>query len=131
MSKSELKLGALELEVLKLIWERQPCTVQTLADVLGERHGYARTTILTVVQRLYAKGILKRRKRDGLYRYSAAQDRRKTMAGLIEQFVESVLDNSSAPLVAYLSDTKRLTPEQAAELRKIVDDLDDRSEAKS
>ena len=62
MAEQELSLGDLELEILKIIWERQPCTFPQVADVMAERRGLARTTVLTVMQRLHAKGFLKRRK---------------------------------------------------------------------
>ena len=62
MPKRRLSLGELELEVLKVIWERQPCTVQQVAEIVGGKRGSAPTTVLTVMQRLHKKGFLSRRK---------------------------------------------------------------------
>ena len=61
MAKGELSLGELELEVLKVIWEQQPCTVQEVAEIMHGRKGLARTTVLTVMQRLHKKKFLRRR----------------------------------------------------------------------
>ena len=106
--------------MLKCIWERQPCTVQEVAEVLGQRRGSARTTILTVMQRLHAKGFLKRRKREGLFRYSTTEPQGEVMSRLIGQFVNTVLDGSALPFVAYLAETKALTREQADALRAVA-----------
>ena len=124
MEKRELSLGELELEVLKIIWERQPCTVQDVAEVMRERRGLARTTVLTVMQRLHKKELLKRRKHEGIYHYSTTEERSAVMSGLIQQFLDRVLDGSALPFIAYLAEAKGLTQEQSEGLRKIGRHLD-------
>jgi predicted transcriptional regulator len=123
-----IRLGPLELSVLKAIWDRQPCTVQEIADLICAREGHARTTILTIMQRLHSKGLLRRRKQGGIYRYTAVKPRAKTIGGLIEQFVDTVLDRSPLPLVAFLAESDQLTPEQIAQLRQIVRTLESKQE---
>ena len=124
-AKNEQRLGALELEVLKIIWECPACTVAEVAERLPHRQ-YARTTVLTVIQRLHAKGLLRRRKEAGIFRYSATQQRQQVLSRLITKFVENVLDGSPAPFVAYLTEARNLTPEQKAILEAIVRDLEQR-----
>jgi predicted transcriptional regulator len=124
MAKKGSSLGELELTVLKIIWEHQPCTVQQAAEIVGKRFGYARTTILTVMQRLQAKGFLKRRKVDGVFQYKTTEGRNKVMSRLIGQFLDKVLDGSALPFVAYLSRTKNLTKEQAETLQAIAEKLE-------
>ena len=121
MAKS---LGELELEVLKIVWERQPCAVQEVAELLWERDGYARTTVLTVMQRLQAKGFLKRRKQGGLFRYSTTEARKAVMSRLVGKFVDRVLDGSPLPFVSYLAESKGLTEAQARKLRAIVREIE-------
>jgi len=120
MGRREGTLGELELEVLKVVWERQPCTVQNVAEIIGRRRGNAPTTVLTVMQRLHAKGFLRRRKRAGIYRYSTTQERGTVVGHLIDNFVEKVLDGSPLPFVAHLAKAGSLTEEQAETLRKIM-----------
>ena len=124
-AKNEQRLGALELEVLKTIWECPGSTVAEAAERLPHRQ-YARTTVLTVIQRLHAKGLLRRRTEAGIFRYSATQQRQQVLSRLITGFVENVLDGSPAPFVAYLTEARNLTPEQKAILEAIVRDLEKR-----
>ncbi|MBN1972921.1 MAG: BlaI/MecI/CopY family transcriptional regulator [Sedimentisphaerales bacterium] len=124
MIKQHKVLGELELAVLKAIWENQPCTVQQVAKILGQKRGCARTTVLTVMQRLHAKNILKRHKNNGVFQYSTTEGRTKVISRMIGQFLDKVLDGSALPFVAYLSDTKDLTKEQADTLRAIVEKLE-------
>jgi predicted transcriptional regulator len=124
MGKKRSRLGELELEVLKLIWERQRCSVQEVAEILDKRRGYARTTVLTVMQRLHRKGFLKRVKVGGVFRYSPTEKRTKVVSRLVGQFVDKVLDGSALPFVTYLTESKCLTKEQVSALRRIAEDLE-------
>jgi len=112
------------LEVMKVVWERQPCSVQEVAEVFERERGLARTTVLTVMQRLHGKEFLRRQKADGVYRYSTTEERGKVISGLIGQFVERVLDGSPLPFVAYLAKTEGLTREQVDALRAISENLE-------
>jgi len=124
MSGKRRGLGELELEVLKTVWDRPGRSVQDVADELGKRRGCARTTVLTVMQRLHAKGFLKRRKVGGVFRYSPTEGRSEVLSSLIGQFVDKVLDGSAAPFLTYLVDTKELSESQANQLRAIVKELE-------
>ena len=127
MGNEKKGLGELELEILKRIWEHQPCSVQEVARIVGKRRNCARTTVLTVMQRLRAKGFLTRRKQKGVFRYSTTGDREEVLSGLTEKFIDRVLDGSPLPFVAYLIERKQLTPEQVAELRELLGELEDRN----
>jgi len=124
MAKQQKALGELELAVLKTIWEHQPCTVQQVVEIIGKQRRCARTTVLTVMQRLHAKKFLSRRKTDGVFQYSTTEGRSKVISRLIGQFLDKVLDGSALPFVAYLSQTTNLTKEQAETLRAIAQKLE-------
>ncbi|MBN2312039.1 MAG: BlaI/MecI/CopY family transcriptional regulator [Candidatus Hydrogenedentes bacterium] len=126
MAATQHGLGELELEILKAMWESPGRTVQEVAGEFGRQRGCARTTVLTVMQRLHRKGFLKRRKVEGVYRFWPTHGRGKVISGLIRQFVENVLDGSPAPFLAYLADAKNLNDQQAEQLRRIVEALEDR-----
>ena len=128
MTKQHKELGELELDVLKAIWENQPCTVQEIAKILGKKRGCARTTVLTVMQRLHAKKFLKRQKSEGVFQYSTTEGRTKVMSRMIGQFLDKVLDGSALPFVTYLSDTNDLTKEQAETLRAIAEKLENKEQ---
>lgn len=130
MAKKRARLGELELTVLKTIWEHQPCTVQQVADILSKQRGCARTTVLTVMQRLHAKDFLKRRKVGRVFHYVPTEGRNKVMSRLIGQFLDKVLDGSALPFVTYLTERKDLTQEQVATLRAIAKKLESKRKEK-
>ena len=124
MTNEQKSLGELELTILKTVWETPGSTVQEVAEIVGEQRACARTTVLTVMQRLHAKGFLRRRKVDGVFRYSATGGRGVVLSNLIGQFVERVLDGSPAPFLAYLAATGELTEDQQEQLQAILKELE-------
>ena len=68
---AEQSIGEQELALLRLIADRGSLTVGEAADQFGAPRGLARSTVLTMMERLRGKGHLGRRLADGVYRYRA------------------------------------------------------------
>lgn len=123
----ESVLRGLELEVMRFVSENDPISVRDAADRFEKDRGLARTTILTVMERLRKKGYLKRSLQDGIFLYSPVVEQAQLMRGIVEDFVEKTLGGSLAPFVAYLSDARGLTEEQLTELRSILNDEEEKA----
>ena len=65
-------VGEQELALLRWVAEHGPVTVGEAAERFGEAQGLARSTVLTVMERLRGKGHLTRRKVEGVYQYSSS-----------------------------------------------------------
>jgi predicted transcriptional regulator len=113
-------LGELEVQVLRLVWRLQPCTERQLSDAVQAERGVGRTTVLKTVQRLEAKGVLRREPGDGPIRYRAAMPERRVMPELIRRFVAGFLGGSAEPLVAYLGESDQLTAGDLEQLKAIA-----------
>jgi predicted transcriptional regulator len=113
-------LGELELEVLRYIAARSALTVGDVTEGFGVPRHLARTTVQTVMERLWKKGYLVREQQPGVYRYSAQEAQENVLHSLIHDFVEKTLAGSLSPFVAYLSETPEVSPEEYQELQKLV-----------
>ena len=120
MTSKQENLGELELEVMKILWDRGRSSVLQVAEQLSKQKGYARTTILTILQRLHKKGFLKRKKEDGVYRYEPTQKRQQVMGRLLSQFIDRVFDGSSTSLVQQLTGA-RMSDEELDQIKAIID----------
>jgi predicted transcriptional regulator len=121
MAKKAQTLGQLELEVLKIVWDKQGCSVLEVAEVLAKQKGYARTTILTVIQRLHKKGFLSRKKEGGVFHYYSTQKKTTVLGNLAKQFVQNIFEGSPASLIQHLTDSD-VGAEELTQIRKIIDD---------
>jgi predicted transcriptional regulator len=121
-------LGDQELEVLRYVAEHAPASVGEVAEQFGAPRGLARTTILTVMERLRKKGFLTRSKGERPFRYSPRTAPSEVVQGLVREFVEKTLGGSLSPFVAYLAEAKELSPDELADLRRLVDSLEEARE---
>jgi predicted transcriptional regulator len=117
-------LGQAEWEILRYISEHHPVTVREVADYAAGTRGQARTTILTVMERLRKKRYLTRRKLGGTYQYSPKIPAADIMQNFVKQFVENTLQGAMSPFFAYLSKTADVSDKELDELKQLVDDLE-------
>jgi predicted transcriptional regulator len=113
-------LGNQELEVFQYVAERAPIAVGDVAREFGAQRGLARTTILTVMERLRRKGYLRRRKVEGVYQYSPSVAKSDVLRSLVRDFAQRVLGGSSEPFMAYLLEDAELSEAEIEDLRKLV-----------
>lgn len=121
---TNLPLGDQQLELHRFVTERGPVTVREVVDEYGEPRGLARTTVLTMMEKLREKGYFVRRRSGGVYRYSSRVSAEEAEQTLVERFVESTLGGSIAPFVAYLTRVRKLSAQEAEELRRLARELD-------
>jgi len=123
-------LGEFELQVLRLVWQEQPCTERQITELVQQDRPVARTTVLKTMQRLEEKGLLQREKAErGSIHYRAVLEERRVLPTLIGRFVERVLGGSTAALAAYLADVDsgKLSAKDLETLRSIVRKIDEKS----
>ncbi len=113
-------IGEQELALLRHIADRGQVSVGEAADEFGAARGLARSTVLTMMERLRGKGHLARQLVDGVYRYRARASSADLLKSAVQRFVERNLDGSVSPFLAYLSEPGRLSDEELAELEAIV-----------
>lgn len=131
MAREVPSLGELEIRVLRLVWERQPCTERQVSDCIQAERDVARTTVLKTMQRLESKGLLVRVPGDGPVRFRARLDRKRVLPALVSRFVETILGGSADPLVAYLADSANLSASDLETLRKIAHKIEREGDAPS
>ena len=119
-------IGDQELALLHHIDECGTASVGEVAASFGEPRGLARSTVLTMMERLRGKGYLKRRQLKGMFRYSTATGPGEVMRSAVGSFVEKTLSGSVSPFVAWLSERAEVSDTELAELEALVTQLQSR-----
>jgi predicted transcriptional regulator len=109
-----------ELEVLKILWERGPSTVREVLGVLCEKRERAYTSVMSLLNVMTEKGLLRRRPRGRAFVYSARAGREKTLGSMVDDLVTRAFDGSASGLVAHLLDQSNPTIEELDEIRETI-----------
>lgn len=125
MAKRDVMLGDAELEVLKVLWEGGPKTVREVLEVLrGQGRDLAYTTVLTMMTRLEAKGVVASNKSGQAYVYRARVSRERITRDRMRGLIEQLFNGTPGSLVLALMQSERFTPGEIAEFRALIERLD-------
>jgi predicted transcriptional regulator len=113
-------IGDQELALLRYVAEAGPVTVGQAAERFGAPRGLARSTVLTVMERLRKKGRLRRRKAGGVFQYASPVAAGEVLRGVVQSFVETTLGGSVSPFVTFLAEVEQVSDGELAELEQIV-----------
>jgi predicted transcriptional regulator len=113
-------IGEQELALLRHIADRGGLSVAEAVESFGGARGLARSTVLTMMERLRRKGHLGRRLAGGVYRYRARTSSENLLKRAVGRFVERNLGGSVSPFLAYLSESSEVSEGELRELEEIV-----------
>ena len=114
-----------ELAILSVLWNRGPSTVKEVQDALlrSERRGY--TTVLKLLQIMHDKGLVGRRLDGKAHVYRARLREAQAQKRLTSELVDGVFRGSAAKLVMQALSSKKPSPEDLEEVRKLLDELEE------
>ena len=116
--KSE-QMTPLELEIMQVLWETGPATVQIVQRQLKRELAY--TTVQTMLTVLHRKKRVKRTLKDKAYVYKPAVTRNNFTGHAVREFIDRLFGGSAEGLVMSLLQEKHLTPEKLASLRELIE----------
>ncbi|MHC5002598.1 MAG: BlaI/MecI/CopY family transcriptional regulator [Planctomycetota bacterium] len=120
---------AAELAILNVLWDAGPSTVRQVHDALPAsiRRGY--TTTLKLMQIMAEKELVYRDESGRSHVYSARTSRRATQSHLVGDLVDRAFGGSSAKLVLRALSEQSATPDELAEIRSLLERLEEESES--
>lgn len=113
-------IGDQELSLLRHIADHGPMTVGDAAASFGASRGLARSTVLTMMERLRKKGHLGRRRVDGVYHYAPRTAPGAALQQAVQTFVDRTLGGSITPFVAYVAEREHLSDDEIEELETLL-----------
>lgn len=99
---SRLSLSSLELDCMKTIWALGQSTVKQVHRDLASRRPLAYTTVLTVLDRLHRKGVVRRKRMGKAHLYRPAYFREDARKDALERLVRDFFGGSAHQLAEYL-----------------------------
>jgi len=123
--KSE-RLTPLETEIMNVLWEVSPATVQTVQKRLRRELAY--TTVQTMLNVLVRKKKARRTLKDRAYYYRPAVKRDQVAGSAVKDLIDRLFGGSAESLVMSLVESHQLTPEKLARLQRMLEAREARDE---
>src|SRR5687767_15649405 len=124
MSSQPLKsIGDQELALLRYVSDAGRSTVAQAVEGFGLPRGLARSTVLTMMERLRKKAHLSRRQIEGVYQYAPRTAPGAAVRQAVQTFVDRTLGGSITPFVAYVAERERFSDGELAELEALLEKL--------
>lgn len=108
-----ITLTPLELAIMKSLWQRRSGLVKDVQpDLLPDRK-LAYTTVMTVMDRLFKKGILRRTKQSRAHVYEPVYSEADVRADAVTSLLDNFFEGSEPRLKAYLGGSDGAPPPPA------------------
>jgi len=110
-----------ELAILRILWDRGASTVRQVHEMLSRERPSAYTTALKMLQIMTEKGLVRRDDRDRTHIYQSKLTEEQTQRQLVRDLVDRAFAGSASKLVLQALATKRATPDELVEIRKLIE----------
>ncbi|HKW57950.1 MAG TPA: BlaI/MecI/CopY family transcriptional regulator [Candidatus Acidoferrum sp.] len=129
MRPKQATLTPLELEIMKLVWQRRTASVRHVYEALLQRRKVAYTTVMTMMKILETKGYLKKRRQDRAFLYRPAHPKNQIIGRMIREFIDRVFNGAAEPLLVHLVKSRRVREKDLQKILRMVEQAEEHPDA--
>lgn len=120
-----MQISEAESAVMDVLWKAHPLGADDVVAALASTRAWQEATIKTLLNRLLNKGAIRAEKDGRRYLYAPVLRREDWVLDESQGLLERLFDGRVAPLVAHFSTHRRLSRKDIAELRRLLEEIDD------
>jgi predicted transcriptional regulator len=120
-----MSISTAESRVMEALWRRNPLTAEEIVAEVAGPQGWTEATVKSLVNRLLTKGAIEAEKAGRRYLYRPCVDRQAYLSQESRGLLDRLFGGRIGPLVSLFSETNQLSPEDIAELKRLIAELDD------
>ena len=113
-----------ELAILRVLWGRGPSTVREVHEALSARRATGYTTALKLMQIMAEKGLLLRDEARRTHVYHPRVSAETVERGLVRDLLDRAFEGAADRLVMRALGAKKVTRDEAARIRKLLDEIE-------
>ena len=118
---------AVELEILRIIWDLGPSPVRGIHARLNEAKGTNYSTSVKMLSVMLTKGLVKRDENVSPHIYRATMTRDRAAKKMLTELIEKVYDGSAMSLVLQALSSSKASQDEIDEARRLLDDMESKS----
>jgi len=115
---------AVELKILRILWEQGPSPVREIHPRLAEIKGTNYSTTVKMLSVMLTKGLVNRDRKATPHIYRAAMSRDRTAKKFLKELIEKVYDGSAMSLVLQALAGGKASQAEIDEARKLLDEME-------
>ncbi|WP_394538222.1 BlaI/MecI/CopY family transcriptional regulator [Lysobacter enzymogenes] len=120
-----MQISEAESVVMQVLWQRHPLAAEEVAAAVADAQSWQEATVKTLLNRLLNKGAIRAEKDGRRYLYAPVLKREDWLLDESQGLLQRLFGGRVAPLVAHFSQHRKLSRKDIAELRKLLEELDD------
>lgn len=120
-----MPISAAESQVMEALWRQSPLTAEEIVAEVAQPQGWSEATVKSLINRLLTKGAIEAEKDGRRYLYSPRVERLAYLSQESRGLIDRLFDGRVAPLVSHFSKTNQLSPDDVAELKRLIAELED------
>lgn len=117
-----VSLGSVQLRIMRVLWEEGEATARRITDVMGESSTIAHSTVQTLLRQLEAKKAVTHEMRDRTFVFRPLVAESEVSRSAAQDLLSRVFQGSISGLVAHLLESEKVSPDEIARLRALVDE---------
>lgn len=118
---------AVELEILRILWDLEPCPVREVHTRLSEVKKTNYSTTVKMLSVMLQKGLVKRNEKVNPHQYRSAITRQKAAKTFVSELIEKIYDGSAMSLVLQALSSGKASQQEIDEARRLLDQMEDKS----
>jgi len=118
--KPAVELTEAEWEIMKVVWEKEPCAAGTVQETLAKSRDRAYSTVKTTMDRMAEKGFLEIEKIRNLQLFHSCISEVDAKRGEFRKMLKRAFDGALTPMMQFLIEHEGLSKAESAQLRKLV-----------
>jgi BlaI family penicillinase repressor len=119
--KGVTELTEAEWEIMKVVWEKEPCAAGTVQEALAATRDWCYATVKLTMDRMVAKGFLQINKIRNLQLFRSCISEVEARRGELRKMLKRAFGGALTPMLKFLIQHEGLSQEEAAELREFVE----------
>jgi len=123
-----MKPNSTELEILKLLWRKEPRTAREIHDAIEAEFAWSYSSTRKTLERMSEKGLLKTGELGNKKTFMAEVDKVPTLAAYAQDFAKSVLELDGPLPVAMFAESRLIEADELEELEMLLDKLNDKEQ---
>lgn len=120
-----MRISDAESLVMEALWRQSPLTAEDIAAAVGPEQNWSDKTVKTLLNRLLTKKAIAADRDGRRYLYSPVVARCDYVQDESRGLIDRLFDGKLAPLVSHFAETNQLTPDDIAELKRLIAEFDD------